>query len=136
VPSRARSEPLLEWFLLNVLGSIEGEVVVFINGGVFFRSSVSMTKQIINITLLSDFVAKHLGTSKVLVEANNNILTIEPAPLDMADSTNQEVGVDTPLKSNYVDKTKAGALTLDDFKAMEISTKGFKFNREELYERK
>jgi hypothetical protein len=35
-----------------------------------------------------------------------------------------------------VDKTKAGALTLDDFTELKLSTKGFKFDREEANARR
>jgi hypothetical protein len=95
-----------------------------------------MINQIMDLKVLNDLLAKTYGTSKVLVSSNNNILTIEPLSTDNPVSTSQEVGVDNSLKSNYVDKTGPGTLTTDDFKAMRISTKDFKFNREELYERK
>jgi hypothetical protein len=35
-----------------------------------------------------------------------------------------------------VDKTKAGALTFDDFTELKLSTKGFKFDREEANARR
>jgi hypothetical protein len=34
------------------------------------------------------------------------------------------------------DKSIAGALTVDDFKALQVSTKGFKFDREEANARR
>jgi hypothetical protein len=35
-----------------------------------------------------------------------------------------------------IDKTKAGTLTLDDFTELKLSTKGFKFDREEANARR
>jgi hypothetical protein len=83
-----------------------------------------MSKQIIDIRLLPDFVASQLGTSKVIVEKNNSILTIEPMLADNSDSSNLET---------IVDKTKAGALTLDDFKLADRFPKGYKFKRADAY---
>jgi hypothetical protein len=85
-----------------------------------------MSKQIIDLNLLPDFVASQLGTSKVIVEKNNSILTIEPMLADNSDSTNLE---------NYVDETKAGMVSVDDFTEIKLFTKGYKFNRDDAYER-
>ncbi|MDR1487799.1 MAG: hypothetical protein LBT62_07420 [Deltaproteobacteria bacterium] len=95
-----------------------------------------MFKQIMDVSFLSQFVANKLGTSKVLVKEHNDILTIEPFPSEKPESAGQEVGVDLSLNSDGIDETKAGALSPDDFKEMQISTIGFKFDKEEANERR
>ncbi|MDR2368297.1 MAG: hypothetical protein LBF58_09355 [Deltaproteobacteria bacterium] len=81
-----------------------------------------MSKQVMDINCLAEFIANTFGTSKVLVQNNSNVLTIEPLLADNSDSTNLE---------NYVDETKAGTLSLDDFTELKLFTKGFKFNKDE-----
>jgi hypothetical protein len=94
-----------------------------------------MTKQIMDESVLPQFIAHKLGTTKVIVQDNNSILTIEPLSSEKSDFTSHSVGVDLSLNSNSVNETRAGTLTLDDFTEIQISTKGFKFNREEANER-
>jgi predicted nucleic acid-binding protein len=91
-----------------------------------------MIKQIMDVTVLPQFIANKLGTSKVMVLENNNILTIEPFASNKPDFTSHNVGDDNPLQSISVDKTKAGALTLEDFTDLQISTKGFNLTRKKL----
>jgi hypothetical protein len=83
-----------------------------------------MSKQVMNINVLADFIANTFDTSQVLVEKNNCVLTIEPVLSDKSDSSNLET---------IVDKTKAGALTLDDFKLADRFPKGYKFKRADAY---
>ncbi|MDR1870777.1 MAG: hypothetical protein LBS60_02425 [Deltaproteobacteria bacterium] len=84
-----------------------------------------MSKQAMNVNVLAEFIANSFGTSQVLVEKNNRILTIEPMLSDKTDSSNLET---------IVDKTKAGALTLDDFKLADRFPKGYKFKRADAYD--
>jgi hypothetical protein len=44
-------------------------------------------------------------------------------------------GQHTEYQEKGIDKTKAGALTHEDFKAVKLFTKGYKFNRHDAYER-
>jgi hypothetical protein len=95
-----------------------------------------MINQIMDLKVLSDLIAKTFGSSKFFVRSNNGILTIAPLSTDNHVSTSQEVDIDKPLQSSNVDKTKAGALTSDDFKKIKLFPKGFKFDREEANIRK
>ncbi|MDR0690852.1 MAG: hypothetical protein LBF32_02200 [Streptococcaceae bacterium] len=79
-----------------------------------------MTKQIMDIDTLYEYIANTFGTTKVLVQKNNCVLTIEPISSAKND-----------LETISVDKTKAGTLTHDDFTELKIFTQGFKFNRDE-----
>jgi hypothetical protein len=103
-----------------------------------------MTKQIMDIDTLSEYIANTFGTTKVLVQKSNCILTIEPILPAKSDATigmqelfvkHPEVSINKNLESISVDKTKAGTLTLDDFAGVKLFTKGFKFNRDEANER-
>jgi hypothetical protein len=94
-----------------------------------------MSKQVMEINVLAEFIANTFGTSQVLVDKNNRILTIEPVS-----TTNQEVPISKhgQLTNNQeisVDHTKAGTLKLVDFTGIKMSTKNFKFNRDEANER-
>ncbi|MDR1872625.1 MAG: hypothetical protein LBS60_12030 [Deltaproteobacteria bacterium] len=86
-----------------------------------------MSKQVMNINVLAEFITNSFGASNVLVEINNRIITIEPILTDNSDSANP---------GTIVNKTKAGALKLDDFKDIRFSTKNFKFDREEANKRR
>jgi hypothetical protein len=94
-----------------------------------------MSKQVMALNVLAEFVANTFNTPQVLVEKNNRVITVEPMISDKSDSTNQEMCVDKPFKSKKVDKTKAGTLTLDDFKSAKLFPKGYKFNRDDAYDR-
>jgi hypothetical protein len=94
-----------------------------------------MEKQVMDIDALGELLANTYGTSKVLVQANDNILTIEPLSKDTPETITQDTYVPKPLNPHAKDKTKAGALTRDDFKAIKLFTKGYKFNRCDAYER-
>jgi hypothetical protein len=94
-----------------------------------------MEKQVMDINALGELLASTYGTSKVLVQANDNILTIEPLSKDTPEANAQEIRVGKPEKSTTVDETKAGTLTLDDFTEIKLFTKGYKFNRGDAYER-
>jgi hypothetical protein len=85
-----------------------------------------MAKQVMNINNLAEFISNIYGTSEVLVENNNGILTIEPMSADNSDSANPEP---------CVDGAQPGTLTLDDFTEMQLFTKGYKFNRDDAYDR-
>ncbi|MDR1871800.1 MAG: hypothetical protein LBS60_07770 [Deltaproteobacteria bacterium] len=95
-----------------------------------------MSKQVMNVNVLAEFISNSYGASEVLVEKNNSIITIEPVSTDKSDSISQKASGDKPLKSISVDETKAGALSLDDFTEIQFSTKGFKFDRDEANARR
>jgi hypothetical protein len=94
-----------------------------------------MSKQSMNINALPEFIANTFGTSEVLVENNNRIITIEPMLTDTSDSTKNQVCLVKPLKIINGYNNKPGTLTLDDFKSIELCTKGYKFKRDDAYER-
>jgi hypothetical protein len=94
-----------------------------------------MSKQVMDINGLAEFIANTFGTSKVLVENNNNVLIIEPMLADSCDSTNQTASLGKPLKITTGFNNNPGTLTLDDFKSIQLLTKGYKFNRDDAYER-
>jgi hypothetical protein len=50
--------------------------------------------------------------------------------------TRVQVTLSTKPVHGPIDKTKAGTLTLDDFTELKLSTKGFKFDREEANARR
>jgi hypothetical protein len=95
-----------------------------------------MSKQIMDIDVLHELIANTFGTSQVLVEKNNRILTIEPVSTKNPVSSLKIRGQHTECQEKGIDKTKAGALTLEDFADIRISTKNFKFNRDEANERR
>jgi hypothetical protein len=89
-----------------------------------------MSKQVMDINGLADFIANTFGTSKVLVQNNSNVLTIEPMLADNSDSANLENDVDetkagtisptiSPMGKKYscpfLGTAKGGALTVDKF---------------------
>jgi hypothetical protein len=93
-----------------------------------------MEKQVMDINALGELIANTYGTSKVLVQANDNILTIEPLSKDTPEVADQEICVGKP--ETAVDKTIPCTLTPEDFTGVKINTKGFKFDREEANARR
>jgi hypothetical protein len=100
-----------------------------------------MDKQVMIIEDLSSFIVNTFGTSKVLVQKTKHIIVIEPFLTTKSESTigmpglNAESTEATAGESEkpFIDMTKAGALSLDDLTGVKLRTKGFKFNRDELY---
>ncbi|MCL2153775.1 MAG: hypothetical protein FWH57_12655 [Oscillospiraceae bacterium] len=68
---------------------------------------------------------------------NDNIISI-PDKYRGKIRSGAKVKVLTVLPVENIDnpKTKAGALSVNDFTALQIDTRGFKFNREEANERR
>jgi hypothetical protein len=95
-----------------------------------------MTKQVMEINALHDFLINKFGTTKVLIQQNNRSITIEPFSSDNSDSTTPFINYNKILITANPDKAKAGALTLDDFKSIRLPTKDFKFDREEANARR
>ncbi|MDR1568788.1 MAG: hypothetical protein LBS33_08955 [Streptococcaceae bacterium] len=83
-----------------------------------------MFKQVMNVHVLAEYIAKTFGVSKVIVQNNNSFLTIEPMSADISDSANPK---------SSVDEAQPGTLSLDDFTEMQLCTKGYKFNRDDAY---
>jgi hypothetical protein len=94
-----------------------------------------MSKQVMALNVLAEFIANTFNSSQVLVEKNNFGLTIEPVSATNADSSSNNIGQLTSSQEINVDETKAGTLTLDDFTEIKLFTKGYKFNRDDAYER-
>ncbi|MDR1873105.1 MAG: hypothetical protein LBS60_14485 [Deltaproteobacteria bacterium] len=94
-----------------------------------------MSKQVMDINVLPEYIANTFGVSKVRVQNNNSVLTIEPLLADNTVSTNQTVSLAKPLKITDGFNNKPGILTFDDFKSIQLLTKNYKFNRDDAYER-
>jgi hypothetical protein len=90
-----------------------------------------MSKQVMNINVLANLIAKTYGTSNVLVEQNNGILTIEALSTTKPDCSLNSQGQLAEGQDISDDKTKAGAFRLEDFTDIRFSTKDLKFDREE-----
>jgi hypothetical protein len=83
-----------------------------------------MSKKIMDINGLAKLIAKTFGTSKLLVQKNNNTLTVEPFSVDNPDSASQEI---------VLNQFGPGNINPEDFKVVGIPTKGLKFTRDEIY---
>jgi virulence-associated protein VagC len=95
-----------------------------------------MSKQVMDINVLADFIANTFDTSQVLVEKNNRILTIEPLSMAKADCSINNQGQHPDCQDIGDDKTKAGAFKLEDFTDIRFSTKNLKFDREDANARR
>jgi hypothetical protein len=95
-----------------------------------------MSKQVMNINVLADFIANTFDTTQVLVEKNNSVLTIEPVSTTNNDVPIKNHGQLTNNQERSVDHTKAGTLKFVDFSGIKMSTKNFKFDRDEANARR
>jgi hypothetical protein len=103
------------------------KVEEFFNDFFLYRRPVSMSKQVMNLNVLAEFIANTFGTSKVLVDRNNSVLTIEPVSTTNKDVLINNHGQYTNNHERIVDHTKAGTLKFVDFSGIKMSTKNFKF---------
>jgi hypothetical protein len=93
-----------------------------------------MTKQVMEINALPEFLSNIFGTTKVLIDHDNNTVTIGPLTSENSESADLVIKFKEPII--FPEGAKAGALTLDDFKSIKLSIKGFKFDREEANARR